>query len=97
MSKAPEFRAPILPCVTQAVGGWMWSGEEVDTIMSSTSIGSTSADSRHCFPARAARSEVVSLGAMMRRSAMPVFSRIHSSLVSIIRSKSLFDMTCSGA
>src|SRR5512137_556562 len=74
----------------------MRSGVVVATMIWSTSVGLIRAASSAWRAAISARSEDACSGAPMRRSTMPVRSRIHSSEVSTMRSRSEFDSTRSG-
>jgi hypothetical protein len=65
--------------------------------MRSTSSGSIPAVRIARSEATAAIDAVVSSAAATRRSRIPVRDTIHSSLVSTIRSRSLFVSTCAGA
>jgi hypothetical protein len=84
MSNAAAWLAPILRCTTQAVEGKGMSGVIVATMIKSICSGVTRARAMATSAALAARSEVCSCLAAMRRSLMPVRLVIHSSDVSTI-------------
>ena len=72
------------------------SGVVVATMTRSTSAGAMPAMSRALRAACSARSDVVSAGAAMRRSRMPVRARIQASLVSTLRDSSSLVSTRAG-
>src|SRR5690349_13682306 len=74
----------------------MRSGVVVATMIWSMSVASSPAMARARCAAKRDRSEEACSGAPIRRSRMPVRSRIHSSEVSTMRSKSWFVSTRSG-
>ncbi len=89
-------RHPSRACSSAPQLGNTMSGVVVPKAMKSTSAGRDARGIQGARAARSARSTVVSpLAAMCRRS-IPVRSRIHSSLVSIIFSRSKFVRTFSG-
>ena len=87
-SIAPQSGSPIRFCIRQAVLGNTRSGVVVPITSRSISAGSTSAASRALRHAASASVAVVSSPSTIRRSRIPVRSRIHWSLVSIICSRS---------
>ena len=74
----------------------MRSGVVVPTTIRSSDSALQSEASRAARAACSARSQVVSCSPAMRRSTMPVRSRIHASEVSSEASNSLFGTTRSG-
>ena len=80
----------------QAVDGNTMSGVVVATMMRSTSAGAMPRQASALRAACSARSDVVSAGAAMCRSRMPVRVRIHSSLVSTVRDSSSLVTTRAG-
>ncbi len=79
-----------------AVTGKSWSGVTVGQMMYCTSAGVRPASSRAARAASAPRSELACSSEAMRRSLIPVWLTIHSSLVSTIFSRSAFVRTRSG-
>jgi hypothetical protein len=79
-----------------AVAGKPWSGVEVATTIASTSSAVAPAAARADRAAAAPMKAAVSWAAAIRRSAMPVRSRIHESDVSIRRASSALVSTRSG-
>ena len=96
-SKANDVRAaPMRDCTSQAVDGSQRSGVAVVTMRRSMSDGSIPVFSMTASEARSPMSvAVICLGAM-RRSRIPVRSRIQASDVSTIWARSEFARTWSG-
>ena len=96
MSKAGTRRAPIFCCTRQAVFGNGMSGVMLATMIRSICSAVMPAISIARLAALAARSEVNSVAAAMRRSLMPVRVVIHSSEVSTSFSSCAFVRIFSG-
>jgi hypothetical protein len=96
MSYAAAFVAPSSACMSHAVDGSSRSGVAVDSTITSTSPGWMPARSMAMRLARAAISAAPMSASAMRRSRMPVRSKIHSSDVSTSFSMSAFVITRSG-
>jgi hypothetical protein len=94
--KSRRAVAPIFCCTRQAVEGNGMSGVMVATMTRSICSAVTPAIFIARWAALAARSEVNSSFAAMRRSLMPVRDVIHSSEVSTIFSRSAFVRIFSG-
>ena len=95
-SIAPALLAPRANWTRHATEGMGISGVRVPTIIRSRSLPSIPAISRALFEAKMARSELFSPSSAMCLSLIPVLVVIHSSLVSIIDSRSLFVRTLFG-
>jgi hypothetical protein len=94
MSNAGMPASPMRRCTRQAVEGSGVSGETVATMSASTLSTPAAAMARR--PASAAMIDVVMPDATLRRSRMPVRSRIQASEVSTIASRWALVMISSG-
>src|SRR5574340_1646231 len=95
-SKAPALLAPSWSWMRQAVAGKMYSGLDVAHMIRSMSVGFRFALFRAWMEALTASVDGYSRSLAMRRSRIPVISRIHLSLVSTRCASSSLVSTVSG-